>query len=53
MYSAPSGPRVIAVGNDSPVAITVLVPEGLIRTTCPVPSSPGPGKPGAVIDFSA
>ena len=22
-YSAPSGPRVIAVGNDSPVAITV------------------------------
>src|SRR5215813_4583065 len=27
-YSAPSGPRVIAVGNDSPVAITVCVPEG-------------------------
>src|SRR6516164_6096412 len=38
-YSAPSGPRVIAVGNDNPVAITVWAPEGSIRTTRPVPSS--------------
>ena len=53
MYSAPSGPMVIAVGNEKPLAITVWRPDGSICTTRPVPSSAGPGKPGAVIDSSA
>src|SRR3954471_18617488 len=41
---------VIAVGNEKPVATTDRPPFGSMRTMRPVPSSDGPGNPGAVID---
>src|SRR5260370_41457191 len=48
-YRAPSGPKVIPVGNVRPVATVVSVPLPLTHTTWPeVAAAPGPGKPATV-----
>src|SRR5438132_12023858 len=43
---------VMAVGKDNPLATTVWVPEGSIRTILPDPAWLGSGNPGLVIDSS-
>src|SRR5260370_10570569 len=48
-YRAPSGPKVIPVGNVRPVATVVSEPSPLTHTTWPeVAAAPGPGKPATV-----
>src|SRR2546425_869179 len=47
-YRAPSGPKVIPVGNVRPVATVVSEPSPLTHTTWPVPAAWGPGKPATV-----
>src|SRR5260370_42235934 len=48
-YRAPSGPKVIPVGNVRPVATVVSVPLPLTHTTWPaVAAAPGPGEPATV-----
>src|SRR5438034_4425173 len=47
-YRAPSGPKVIPVGNVRPVATVVSEPSPLTHTTWPEPAAAGPGKPATV-----
>src|SRR5260370_6630083 len=47
-YRAPSGPKVIPVGNVRPVATVLSVPFPLTHTTWPEPITLGPRNPATV-----
>src|SRR5437762_1083304 len=46
-YRLPSGPMVMPVGRDNPVAITVILPDGSTSSTLPLPGV-GKGAPAVI-----